>query len=183
MSRSFRFLTALVMAAAALAPAQPAGANPVVGVVAGAALAYAVLGATAQHRDDASHGRIEFSLSDIDQHMSWIEQSCDSVEDLRPRGDLYDRLDDLRVALDADPAAQGAVRNLDRLRALPHGEEAYYVALMERAYDYVGYPFRNNRYYAARDRVVAANPCHLPADVAPETPTDAVATSSRPGIG
>jgi hypothetical protein len=45
---------------------------------------------------------------------------------------------------------------------MPRGEEAYYVALMERAYDYVGYPFDGNRYYVDRSRVLAKNPCQLP---------------------
>lgn len=161
----FRFtlvLIPLLVAGLLLAPVKPARANPVVGLVAGAAVVYVVLGATGERWYDAEHSRIDFSLSQIDDQMSRLESDCDSARHARSRGDLYDRLDQLRSQLEADPENDAFIGKLDAIRGMPRGEEAYYVALMEKTYDYVGYPFPGNRYYVKRASVLAANPCGLP---------------------
>jgi hypothetical protein len=140
----------------------PAAANPVVGVVAGVAAVYIAFGAAGQGSFDAEHGRIEFSLAQVDDEMSRLESDCIPAAKLRTRGDLYDRLDRLRDSLQDDPKHDATLSQLDRVRQMPHGEEAYYVALMEQVYDYVGYPFDGNRYYVDRSGVRAKNPCQLP---------------------
>lgn len=178
--RIFPLLTPLLVAALLLAPVKPARANPVVGVVAGVAVVYAVLGTAGNRVYDSEHSHIDFSLAQIDDEMSRIESDCDSAQHARSRGNLYDRLDQLRAQLKTDPQNSAFLGRLDALRKLPHGEEAYYVALMEKTYDYVGYPFAGNRYYVKRASVLDANPCRLPT-VASLT-ADSTAPPSGPSV-
>ena len=159
-------------------------ANPVVGLVAGAAIVYVVLGSTGERMYDAQHARIDFSLSQVDDEMARLESDCDSARHARSHAALYDRLDELRSQLQSDPQNEAFLGELDSLRALPRGEEAYYVALMEKAYDYVGYPFAGNRYYVKRASVQEKNPCALPTfaslEEAPAAPSGPTVTSLMP---
>lgn len=177
-------LTPLVAAGLIFGAVKQSQANPVVGLVAGAAIVYVVLGSTGDRMYDAQHARIDFSLSQVDDEMARLESDCDSARHARSHVALYDRLDQLRSRLQEDPQNEAFLGRLDSLRAQPHGEEAYYVALMEKAYDYVGYPFAGNRYYVKRASVQRANPCGLPTfaalETAPAAPSGRSLTSLMP---